>query len=729
VKFPDYRQLDTSDCGATCLRMIAKYYGKHYNLDTLKEKCAQRNQGVSMLSISKAAEDIGMKTIGVRMDFEQLLKERPLPMIAHWNQEHFVVVIKATRKHVSIADPGSGIHQLDKETFLQRWISTRKDSLDKGAALLLQPTVNFYIAEEEKKRKLGWRFLLSYLKPHRKFMLQLAMGLLFGTLMQLILPFLTQAVVDIGIESKDIHFIYLILLSQFVFLLSRSSIDFIRSWILLHVSTRINLSLLVDFLIKLMKLPIGYFDTKRMGDILQRMGDHSRIENVLTNESLNILFSIVNFFIFSIVLAIYNIYILFIFIIGSTLYVLWIYLFMKRRRTLDYKNFTQGAENHNKTIQLIQGIQEIKLQNAERQKRWEWERVQATVFKLNIKGLALNQYQQAGSLFINGITNILISAMSATAVVKGSMTMGMMMSVSYIIGQLNSPINQLIGFIHSLQDAKISIERLGEIHFQENEVHYPDTMDIKEMPDDETIEIKSVTFKYNKTSSESALQDVTFKIPKNKITAIVGESGSGKTTLMKLLLGFYEPTEGEILLGGNQLSAYNPEWWRGCCGAVMQDGFIFSDTIANNIAVGHEHIDKEKLINACKVANIMDFIQSRPLGFNTKIGSDGQGISQGQKQRILIARAVYKNPVYLFFDEATNALDANNELQIMKKMNLFFEGKTVLIIAHRLSTVKNADNIIVLEKGNVIESGTHVELSAKRGVYYHLVKNQLELGK
>jgi ATP-binding cassette subfamily B protein len=708
--------------------MVAKYYGRHYNLDTLREKCAQRNQGVSMLSISKAAEEIGMKTMGVRMDFEQLLKERPLPMIAHWSQEHFVVVLKATRNSVTIADPGSGIHKLDKETFLKRWLSTKKDGLDKGAALLLQPAVNFYAGEEEKEKKLGWRFLLSYLKPHRRFMLQLAMGLLFGTLMQLILPFLTQAIVDTGIESKDIHFIYLILLSQFVFLLSRSSIDFIRSWILLHISTRINLSLLVDFLIKLMKLPIGYFDSKRMGDILQRMGDHSRIENVLTNESLNILFSIVNFFIFAIVLAIYNIQILFLFIIGSALYVLWIYLFMKRRRTLDYKHFTQGAENHNKTIQLIQGIQEIKLQNAERQKRWEWEQVQAAVFKLNIKGLVLNQYQQAGSLFINGITNILISAMSATAVVKGDMTLGMMMSVSYIIGQLNGPVNQLIGFMHSLQDAKISIERLGEIHLQQNEVH-PDAMDIKEMPEDETIEVRNLSFKYNKTSSESALQEVTFNIPKNNVTAIVGESGSGKTTLMKLLLGFYEPTEGEILLGGNQLSAYNPEWWRSCCGAVMQDGFIFSDTIASNIAVGDEHIDKDKLVNACKVANIMDFVQSRPLGFNTKIGSDGQGISQGQRQRILIARAVYKNPVYLFFDEATNALDANNESQIMKKMNHFFAGKTVLIIAHRLSTVKNADNIIVLEKGRVIESGKHAELSEKKGVYYQLVKNQLELGK
>lgn len=727
MKFPHYQQLDTMDCGATCLRMVAKFYGKYYNLDTLREKCAQRNQGVSMLSISKAAEEIGMRTMGVRMDFDQLVKEHPFPMIAHWNQAHFVVVIKATPKSITIADPGSGVHKLDKDTFLKRWISTRKDQLDKGTALLLQPTVNFYATEEEKEKKVGWSFLLSYLKPHRKFMFQLGIGLLFGTLMQLILPFLTQAIVDVGIGSKDIHFIYLILLAQFIFLLSRSSIDFIRSWILLHISTRINLSLLVDFLIKLMKLPIGYFDSKRMGDILQRMGDHARIENVLTNESLNILFSIVNFFIFAIVLAIYDVRILLIFILGSALYILWIYLFMKRRRTLDYKNFAQGAENHNKTIQLIQGIQEIKLQNAERQKRWEWERIQASVFKLSIKGLALNQYQQVGSLFINGITNILISAMSAAAVVKGEITLGMMMSIAYIIGQLNGPINQLIGFMHSLQDAKISIERLGEIHFQENEIEQ-DAIGMDEMPEDETIQIKDLTFKYNKTSSETALQGVSFDIPQHKVTAIVGESGSGKTTIMKLLLGFYEPTEGEILLGGNRLSAYNPEWWRSRCGAVMQDGFIFSDSIANNIAVGSEHIDKERLINASKVANIMDFVQSRPLGFNTQIGIDGQGISQGQRQRILIARAVYKNPVYLFFDEATNSLDANNELQIMRKMDDFFKGKTVLIIAHRLSTVKNADNIIVLEHGKVIESGTHVELSNRKGTYYQLVKNQLDLG-
>lgn len=727
MNFPHYRQLDVSDCGAACLRMVAKYYGKHYNLDTLKEKCAQRNQGVSMLAISKGAEDIGMKTMGVRMDFEQMLKEHPLPMIAHWKQDHFVVVIKATTKHVTIADPASGIHKLDRETFLKHWISTQKDGLLKGTALLLQPTVNFYLDEEEKEKKLGWSFLISYLKPHRKFMLQLAIGLLFGTLMQLILPFLTQAIVDVGIGTKDINFIYLILLAQFVFLLSRSSIDFIRSWILLHISTRINLSLLVDFLIKLMKLPIGYFDAKRMGDILQRMGDHSRIENLLTNESLNILFSVVNFLIFAIVLAVYSVKILLIFVFGSSLYVIWIYLFMRRRRTLDYKNFTQGAENQNKTIQLIQGIQEIKLHNAERQKRWEWERVQAAVFKLNIKGLALNQYQQAGSLFINGITNILISAMSATSVVHGEITLGMMMSISYIIGQLNGPVNQLIGFMHSMQDAKISIERLGEIHLQENEVK-ENTSGISELPEDGNIRLRNLTFKYNKNASDTALKNVSLDIPKNKVTAIVGESGSGKTTLMKLLLGFYEPTEGEILLGRNSLSSYNPEWWRSCCGAVMQDGFIFSDTFANNIAIGEDNIDRERLINACKIANIFDFIQSRPLGFNTKIGADGQGISQGQRQRILIARAVYKNPEFIFLDEATNALDANNELHIMEQMNSFFSGKTVLIIAHRLSTVKNADNIIVLKNGEVIESGNHTTLSQKKGVYYQLVKNQLELG-
>ncbi|MCK5056867.1 MAG: peptidase domain-containing ABC transporter [Candidatus Aminicenantes bacterium] len=727
ANFPFIKQMDAMDCGPTSLAIIAKYYEKTYSIQTLRERSFITREGVSMLGTSDAAESIGMRTMGVRLSFEKLAKEAVLPCIAHWKQNHFLVVYKIKNDKVYVSDPAHGLVKFTKEEFCRGWISTKKDGEDQGLCLLLEPTPDFYKAEDENLNKSGFKFLFSYLRPYKKFLTQLVLGMALGSLLQLIFPFLTQAVVDFGIYNRDISFITLVLIAQLVLFISQSSVEFIRSWILLHISTRINISLISDFLIKLMKLPIGFFDTKMIGDIMQRIGDHRRIENFLTTSTLNILFSMFNLVIFGIVLLIYNTQIFVIFFVGSILYVFWIYLFMKKRRELDYKRFAQMSENQSNLIQLITGMQEIKLNNCEKQKRWSWERIQAKLFRISIKGLALSQYQQVGSVFINQTKNILITFVAAKAVVEGNMTLGMMLAVQYIIGQLNSPLDQLINFIHSTQDAKISLERLGEIHTKKDE-ETPDETKIAILPEDKSINISGLFFQYEGPHSEHVLKDLNLKIPMSKVTAVVGVSGSGKTTLVKLLLGFYPPTKGEIKVGDIQLNNISGRMWRQKAGVVMQDGFIFSDSIANNIAVSDEVIDKKKLLHAVKIANIQDFIESLPLGYNTKIGMEGHGLSQGQKQRILIARAVYGEPDYIFLDEATNALDANNEKVIMENLEDFYKGRTVVVVAHRLSTVKNADQIVVLDKGSIVEQGTHKELTKLKGAYFNLVKNQLELG-
>ena len=725
--FPHYRQLDTMDCGATCLRMIAKYYGRLYTAQTLRQRSSITREGVSLLGISDAAESIGMRTMGVKTTLENLEKEKVTPFIAHWNQNHFVVVYKIDKNKVYVADPGASKITYTKQEFIKHWASTEKDGNKQGIALLLEPTPAFYENQDEKQSRTSFKFLLNYLKPHKKLIGQLILSLIFGSLIQLIFPFLTQSIVDFGIANNNLSFITLVLIAQMVLFVSRMSVDFIRSWIMLHISTRINISLISDFLIKLMKLPIGFFDTKMTGDLLQRIGDHNRIESFLTGQSLATLFSFVNLIIFGIVLVYYSFTIFLVFLIGSALYIGWIYLFMKKRRELDHKRFREASAEQSNKIQLIQAMQEIKLQNAEKQMRWEWERIQVRLFKVSIKGLALSQYQSLGTVFINESKNLIITFLSAYFVVKGNLTLGMMLAIQYIIGQLNSPVSQIIGFVQSWQDAKISMERLGEIHNKEDEEN-PNEQKINILPTDKSLKIENIEFQYTPPHSEIVLKDVSLLIPENKVTAIVGTSGSGKTTLVKLLLGFYNHYKGNILLGDNQLKNYSQAWWRSQVGAVMQDGFIFNDTIARNIAVGQENIDKLRLVEAVKTANIQEFIENLPLGYNTKIGSEGTGLSQGQKQRILIARAVYKNPQYLFFDEATNSLDANNEKIIMDNLNRFFKGRTVVIVAHRLSTVKNADQIVVIEKGEIVEVGTHEHLTNLRGVYFELVKNQLELG-
>ncbi|MGB5988858.1 MAG: peptidase domain-containing ABC transporter [Marinifilaceae bacterium] len=726
-RFIFYEQSDSMDCGVTCLRIISKFYGKSYSLQLLRDRSYISREGVSLLNMSDAAEGIGFRTMGVRISFEQLIEEATLPCIVHWNQDHFVVVYKIKKNKIYVADPAHGLVVYNKKEFLTCWLSTKREGEEKGICLLLEPSPEFYTMQDDKLDKKSYSFLFKYIKPHKKFIYQLVLGLFFGSLLQLIFPFLTQSIVDVGINTKNVNFIYLVLIAQMVLFVSRMSVDFIRSWILLHVSTRINISLISDFLIKLMKLPIGFFDSKMIGDIMQRIGDHRRIEHFLTTETLGVLFSIFNLIVFSIVLMMYSLKILFVFLIGSSLYFGWILIFMKRRRDLDYKRFTQASANQSSLYQLITGMQEIKLNNCEKSKRWEWEKIQAKLFKVSVKGLALSQYQQAGSVFINESKNMIITVIAATSVVSGDITLGMMLSIQYIIGQLNAPIDQMIGFVHSMQDAKISLERLGEIHEKADEETFEETK-ISIIPEDRSIKIEDLEFSYEGPHSPRVLEGINLEIPQGKITAIVGGSGSGKTTLLKMILGFYKPASGVIKMGNSSLEHYSSSWWRSQCGVVMQEGFIFSDTIAKNIAIGDDIIDREKLLYAVKVANIQEYVEGLPLGYNTKIGMEGNGLSQGQKQRILIARSVYKNPSFILFDEATNSLDANNEMIIMENLNKFFNGRTVIVVAHRLSTVKNADQIVVLDKGKIVETGNHASLSKAKGAYYNLVKNQLELG-
>lgn len=724
---PYYPQHDAMDCGPTCLRMVAAFYGKRYSLEGLREKSFITREGVSMLGISEAAEKIGFRSICVQVGYEKL-QEAPLPCIIHWNQQHFVVIYKLNDKHVWVADPGAGKLKYTKEEFCNCWLSSRKNKEDTGVALLLEPTPEFYTIEDEgdEVNRKGFSFLYSYLRPYRGLVGQLLLGLLLGSMIQLMLPFLTQSVVDFGINNQNLGFIYLVLIAQLMLSFSSSAVNFIRGWILLHLGTRINIALISDFLIKLMKMPISYFDSKMTGDILQRINDHKRIQDFLTGSSLSVIFSIFNIIIFGIVLLVYSGMIFLIFMGGSALYVAYVWLFMKKRAELDHKRFAQQSANQSTVVQLVNGMQEIKLSACEQQKRWEWERIQAKLFKVNIKSLALRQYQDSGAVLINQSKNLLITALVASLVVKGEMTLGMMLSVQYIIGQLNSPVNELIAFARDMQDARLSMNRLSEVRDKPDEED-PTRELLREIPEGKEIRLQNLNFKYDPLSEYPTLDDISLVIPPGKQTAIVGMSGSGKTTLVKLLLGFYPPASGDIFIGDTPLGSYSIREWRKRCGVVMQDGFIFSDSITGNIAPGVEHIDKKRLRHAAEVANIHDFIEELPLAYNTKIGQEGHGLSQGQKQRILIARAVYKDPEFIFFDEATNALDANNERTIMNNLQTFFKGRTSVVVAHRLSTVRNAEQIIVIEQGRIAETGTHEALIALEGRYYKLVKNQLEL--
>jgi len=738
--FQSYKQLDSMDCGPTCLQMVAKHYGKSYSLQYLRSRSFITKSGVSMLGISDAAESIGFRTRGYRLTWEQLRDEVPLPCIVHWNQRHFVVVydIKGRSRRTSqnlqdsnqtilVADPAVGLLKYSKNEFCKCWYSTKSDGSDEGTALLLEPTPEFYKQDDEEKQKLSFYYLLNYLRPYSKYVFQLMLGMLTASIISLIFPFLTQALVDTGIGNSNISFIVLVLVAQLVLSLSQTANGLLRNWISLHVTSRVSISLISDFLIKLMRLPISFFDVKQVGDIMQRIGDHNRIKSFLTDSLISIIFAAITLVMYAIIMATYNVGILGIFLLGSALYIGWVVIFLKRRRELDYKRFQQSAANQSNIVQLVTGMQEIKLNACEKQKRWEWERIQIKLFKVSLKSMMLNQNQQLGAVLINQSKDIFISFLSAKAVIEGQMTLGMMMAIQYIIGQLNAPIQQFIGFTQAAQDARISLERLGEIHNKEDE-EKPEDDKIREIPSDKDIEIKNLLFQYEGPHSEKVLNNVSFTIPAKKITAIVGISGSGKTSLLKLILGFYSPVKGDILLGGVSLSRYSQSEWRRKCGVVMQEGFVFSDTIAGNIGLIDEIPDREKLEMAVETANIKEFIEGLPLRYNTRIGNDGHGLSTGQKQRLLIARAVYKEPDFIFLDEATNSLDATNEKTIMDNLKTFFKGRTVVIVAHRLSTVKNADQIVVLEKGAIVEIGSHMELFEKRGSYFNLVKDQLELG-
>ena len=715
-------------CGVASLAMVSSHFGKRYSVEYLSQVCCATHDGVSFLGIAQAAKKIGLKSLCGNASVEGIL-QAPLPCILHWNQNHFVVLYKIRRgKNFYIADPGKGKIKYTKEEFRRHWISTTSQGEEKGVAMFLEPTPEFGRLEGEEAEGIhSFRFLMGYLKQYRRYFVQIALGLLVGSLLQLILPFLTQAIVDLGIKHQDIKLIWLILLGELMIVIGRTSTDFIRRWLLLHISMRINISLVSDFFIKLLKLPMSFFDTKLMGDLLQRMGDHSRVQSFLTNQTLGVMFTTLSFLIFGVILAYYNLSIFTVFLAGSALYGIWIATFLQRRKVLDYELFEKQAINQNKTYQFITSMQEIKLQDCEQRRRWEWEDVQADLFGVQMKALKLQQTQEAGSIFINEVKNIVITVLAATAVIHGQMTLGMMLAVQYIIGQLNSPVEQLMGFIYSLQDVKISLERINEVHRAKNEESGKDSRE--GFPsEDRSIGIEGIGFKYDPHALRNTLEGISFRIPARKVTAIVGASGSGKTTLVKLMLGYYPVAEGRITIGGQDINSYNLKWWRRQCGVVMQDGVIFSESIARNIAVDDGEVDLDRLEQAARIANIHDYVMSLPLKYNTLIGRDGVGLSQGQKQRILIARAVYKNPSFIFLDEATNALDAKNERAIVENLNEFYQGRTVIVVAHRLSTVKNADQIVVLDNGKVVETGNHASLIEKQGAYYNLVKNQLELG-
>jgi ATP-binding cassette subfamily B protein len=727
-KFPFYKQPDTKDCGPTCLRIVSKYYGKSISLQQIRNLSETTREGSSLLGLSDAAENLGFRSMGVQIDFNTLKEEVSFPCVAHWNKNHFVVVYKIDKNNkVYISDPSYGLITYTREEFIKSWIGENaNENTEEGIVLILETTPAFFQTEfDAEESKASFTFLSKYLLKYKTLVIQLAIGLLGGSLLSLIFPFLTQSIVDVGIQNQDINFIYVVLLAQIMLFLGRMGIEAIRSWILLHLSARINISIISDFFIKLMKLPISFFDTRMTGDIMQRINDHHRIEQLLTSSSLNTLFSLVNLIIFSIVLLFYDYRLFIVYLVGAILYIGWISFFLKKRKELDYKRFSQVSQEQSKVIELINGMQEIKMHNAEKQKRWDWEFLQVKLFKIRIKSLSLEQWQSVGGNFINQMKDILVSFLSAKLVLSGNLTLGMMLSVQYIIGQLNSPLLQLIDFIKQTQDAKISLERLGEIHDKDDEEDKNEQY-VTDVPKRD-IEIKDMSFRYI-GSDVPVFENLSLTIPYQQTTAIVGASGSGKTTLLKLLMKFYDPDQGEIRIGNTNMKNISPRYWRDHCGVVMQEGYVFNDTIANNIAVGEDHIDKQKLRRAVEIANIKEFIESLPLSYNTKIGNEGVGVSGGQKQRLFIARAVYKSPEYILFDEATSALDANNEKVIMENLEQFFKGKTAVVIAHRLSTVRHADKIIVLDHGRVVEEGSHAELVDLRGEYYRLVRNQLELG-
>lgn len=717
-------QKDAMQCGVACLAMVCRHYGLMLGVDDIERMCPSSRDGVSMLGLSETASALGLKNAAARLGMEQL-KDMPGPCILHWNQNHFVVLYKVSRggRRYHVADPGKGCVSYSAREFAAKWA----DSSGRGIAMMLQPGEDFRRAAGKHPEKRTLRFVLGYMSRYKRHLALVLAGMLAGSLLQLVMPFLTQAIVDSGIKKNDIDIIWLILLGELMIVLGRTATDFVRRWLLLHISIRVNISLVSDFFIKLLKLPMAFFDRKLTGDLMQRIADHTRVHEFLTSQLLDVSFSVLNFVVFGIVLAVYDTAIFLVFLAGCAAYGLWITFFLHRRKILDYELFELQSTNQNKTFQFLTAMQEIKLQQCERRRRWEWEDVQADLFAVRMKILKLQQTEEAGAIFINELKNILVTVLAATAVISGHLTLGAMLAVQYVIGQLNSPVDRLMRFVYSLQDVRLSLERINEIHLGRDEENAEEGL--RDFDDrDKGIAVRGIAFKYDPHALRHTLRDISIDIPAGRVTAIVGASGSGKSTLVKLLLGYYPPSDGSIAIGGRPLADYNLRWWRSRCGVVMQDGVIFSESIARNIAVDDSEIDGQRLSEAARIARADEFIERMPMRYDTKVGAEGVGLSQGQRQRLLIARAVYKNPAYIFLDEATNALDAKNERDIVENLARFYRGRTVVVVAHRLSTVRDADNIVVLDGGTVAETGTHEALIAKRGIYYALIKNQLELG-
>lgn len=727
MTYPFVRQYDAMDCGPACISMIAQWHGKRISLETIRKRAWITREGVSFLGLKSAAGTMGFKAAGVRLPFSRLAAEAPLPCIVHWQQNHFIVVNRISDRHVWVSDPAIGRIRLTRDEFLKGWASGESSSEPSGMAMLLEPGPGFEKLENDPPPKGGFEFLLPYLKPYRKQILILIAGLIAGSAIQLLFPFLTQAIIDRGIADSDIRFIYLILAGQMALIMGRMAVEFSRGWLLLHLGTKLNIRIVSEFLARLMDLPIAYFDTKLNGDILQRIDDNTRIENYLTSSSLAILFSLFNFVVFGVVLAIYSLPVLLVFVAGTALYILYVTLFMPSRERLDNIRFMQMAEAGNKMINIVNGMQEIKLAGNEAANRREWETHQKDIYRTRIKGLRILQFQTAGGTLIHESANIIITVISATLVINGSMTLGMMLAVQFITGQLNGPVSQIVNFMRATQDTRISLERLAEVHAMETERQQNEATAI--MPNEVNITVRNLSFRYEGPGSPWVIKDLDLVIPAGKITAVVGESGSGKTTLLKLLMGFYKPSDGTIMINGHKLEEISIDSLRSSTGVVMQEGYIFPDTILGNIAPGTDQPDMERVALAVRVASLGPLMQTLPAGLKTRVGQGGHGLSQGQKQRILIARVVYKQPSLLLLDEATSSLDASNERMIVENLAGFYAGRTVVIVAHRLSTVRHADMIVVLDSGTVSESGTHEELTARRGIYYKLIRDQLEMGQ
>lgn len=729
--FKFIRQYDSMDCGPTCLKMICHHYGKDISLEYLREICYINKQGVSLMNLYEAGRVLGFETEAYNLATTELEKNCPLPCIVHWNQEHFVVLydikvqpslIGNDRVRFYVANPAYGKITLNKENFSKYCVSHD----DKVTVLLFNSTEKFHSIQEQKNKSNLNRYLFNLLMTQKRYLLQIAIGMLGASILTLCFPFLTQFLVDQGVQAKNLSLIYMILLMYIFLFLGSVAIDITQNWLMLHVNARISLSILSQFLSKLLKLPIKFFDSKDVGDITQRVNDHGKIETFLTGTLLNSVFSLLNIVVFTVVLGFYSINILLIFILLSTVAVLWVFLFQKKRADVDHERFSANKVSYDRLIEIIFGMQEVKLNGCETKKRLAWEDAQLNVFKINIKGLRLEQFQTGGFSFLSQLKNILLLFLAGFYVTIDKLSLGQMLAISYIIGQTNGPLQQLVNLIKASQDAKLSLNRMNEVFEKRDEDDLSENNKITKYNGD--IVIDEISYQYQGPSSAYVLKDFSLVIPKNKVTAIVGESGSGKTTLMKILLKFYTPQWGKILIDGSDLSLIPATKWRENCGVVMQNGYIFSDSVENNIALATDAVDQIKLTKSLQISMSTEFVNALPRKSKTKIGSTGMGLSGGQKQRLFIARAIYKDADYLFLDEATSSLDSNNEKAITSNLKDFYQKKTVLIIAHRLSTVKEADKIVVLNKGKIVETGTHVDLVKRKGYYYNLIKNQLELG-